>query len=71
MSDERSPRDIAAEHGSIKKAYWETRRRGQHHHQAFLAAVRTYRKCHPEVPKPAAAHAVTQMMRAVEGPKAA
>lgn len=71
MPTERSPRIVAADFNCVIGAYREKRRQGERHDQAFLTAVRAYRRLHPDVSKPAAAHAVTQMMRGLEGNTAA
>lgn len=71
MPNERSPQAIAAEFHSVIGAYREKRMQGAKHHQAFLAAVRAYNAHHPDVPKTAAAHMVTQMMRDMDEMSAA
>lgn len=63
MHGERTPQAIAAEFSSVIGAYRAKRGQGARHHQAFIAAIHAYNAHHPDMPKTAAAHAVTQMIR--------
>lgn len=71
MSDPKSPQAVAAEYHRVIDAYRTKRRQGAAHHQAFLAALDAYSRYHPDVSRPAASHAVSRMMRALDQKRAA